>query len=63
MKLDENRAQMRLQTKPLSEPPHHFVRNNSKDVTFKPPKTLKVTHLRNRKPKEKPVYIERYASK
>ena len=62
MKLDENRAQMRLQTKPISEPPHHFVRDNSKYVTSKPQKALKVTHLRDRKPKEKPVYIERYAS-
>lgn len=62
MKLDENRANMKLQTKSLSEPAHHFIRNSSKDVNLKQQRTFKVAHLKNRKPKEKAVYIERYAS-
>jgi hypothetical protein len=63
MKLDENPVQMRYQTKPLSEPRQNCFLDNSSKIYFKPQKTLKVTPVRIRKPKEKTILIERYVSK
>ncbi|CAB3991690.1 Hypothetical predicted protein [Paramuricea clavata] len=63
MKLDENPVQIRYQAKPLSEPNQSCFLGNSNKVYFKPQKTLKVTPVRNRKPKGKTILIERLPSK
>ena len=60
MKLDDN-PPVKFQAKPQCEKPYqHCLFGNSNKIHFKPQKTLKVAHImKNRKPKEKAVPIER----